>query len=513
MSGMVKNKAKKFRRGSGTLLHISSLPSSYGIGDFGPGACRFVDFLATAGQTYWQILPLSPTMSVYGNSPYSSDSAFAINPLFVSPDLFVQEGWLTEDDLSPVPAWPDNRVHYEAVEQYKSAVLHKVFARFKETGLEQAAYRSFCCENAAWLDPYAEFEVLKEHFAGQVWSQWPEELRTRQPEALNDVRAEFQDELERIKLWQFLAWKQWSSLKNYCLKKGVSLIGDIPIYVNYDSSDVWSNPHIFQLDANAVPVYVAGVPPDYFSKTGQRWGNPVYNWDALQQDRFRWWVERVRHMLKFFDVIRIDHFRGLVAFWRIPAQEKTAINGEWVPVPTDAFFETLAREFPGISIIAEDLGIITDDVKEKMQALGFPGMKVLIFAFGEDIEIHPYIPENYSDRCVAYTGTHDNNTVQGWYLEDAGRKEKENLKKYFSEIDEKQLHWQMIGAVMRSKADLAIFPLQDFLGLGPEGRMNVPGTSSGNWTWRVSPEYLTPELADLIFQYVQSSHRTPVPLR
>ncbi|HPN56410.1 MAG TPA: 4-alpha-glucanotransferase [Candidatus Omnitrophota bacterium] len=496
-----------YERGSGILLHISSLPSAFGIGDFGPGATRFVDFLSEAGQKYWQILPLSPTMPVYGNSPYSSDSAFAINPLFISPDVLLSENWIHGDDVSSLPDFPSGRVDFDKVGAVKSALLFKAFDTFSREGRDLASYDLFCGRNAGWLDAYAEYKVLKEEFGGQVWSQWPSALRHRQPRALQDVHEKFSNAIRRIKFWQFLAWKQWVDLKSYCQEKNIRIIGDIPIYVNYDSSDVWSSPHIFQLDQNSVPAFVAGVPPDYFSKTGQRWGNPVYDWDALQKEKFQWWIGRIRHKLCFYDIIRIDHFRGLVAFWKIPAQEETAVKGEWAPVPTDNFFRALLEAFPRLPIIAEDLGIITDDVKEKMDKLNFPGMKVLIFAFGEDIKTHPYIPENYSQSCVAYTGTHDNNTVQGWYQHEITEEEKKNLLKYFETVNPSQLHWQMIDAVLRSPAVLAIFPLQDILGLGQEARMNIPGTSSGNWTWRFAPESLTPRLAEKIARQVRASRR------
>ena len=496
-----------YERGCGVLLHISSLPSSFGIGDFGPGASRFVDFLAEAGMKYWQILPLSPTMPVYGNSPYSSDSAFAINPLFISPDILLSEGWITADDVPPPPPWPEGKVDFDTVGDFKMALLFKSFDAFCRKPRPCEEYTSFCEQNAGWLDAYAEYKVLKEEQGGKIWSQWPSALKYRQAPALKDVRKKFADAILRIKFWQFLAWKQWAALKEYCRQKRIKIIGDIPIYVNYDSADVWSSPHIFQLDQNAAPVFVAGVPPDYFSTTGQRWGNPVYDWEALEKEKFQWWLSRVKHKLCFYDIIRIDHFRGLVAFWKIPAAEETAVKGEWAPVPTDNFFKALNKAFPRLPIIAEDLGIITDDVKEKMEELGFPGMKVLIFAFGDDIKTHPYIPENYTERCVAYTGTHDNNTVQGWYQHDISEQERKNLLKYFKTFDPARLHWQMIKAVLQSSAVLAIFPMQDILGLGQEARMNIPGTSSGNWAWRLNQDFLTPQLAEQITRDVRASRR------
>ena len=496
----------QYKRGGGLLLHISSLPSAFGIGDFGPGATRFVDFLSSAGQKYWQILPLSPTMPVYGNSPYSSDSAFAINPLFISPDILQSDGWISSADVSSLPSWPAGRVDFGKVEAFKNALLFKAFEKFARAGRD-SSFNSFCEQNSGWLDAYAEYKVLKEEHGGKVWSQWPSALKHRQAQAMKDAREKFADAILRIKFWQFLAWKQWADLKNYCRQKEIRIIGDLPIYVNYDSADVWSFPHIFQLDQNAAPLFVAGVPPDYFSTTGQRWGNPVYDWDALQKENFQWWIDRVRQKLYLYDIIRIDHFRGLVAFWKIPSGEETAVKGEWAPVPTDSFFKALAEAFPRLPIIAEDLGIITDDVKEKMEELGFPGMKVLIFAFGDDVETHPYIPENYSQCCVAYTGTHDNNTVQGWYQNDMTEQERKGLLKYFETIEPSRVHWQMIEAVMQSSAVFAVFPLQDILGLGQEARMNVPGTSSGNWTWRLDPKSLTPELAEQITRSIRASRR------
>ena len=482
------------KRSSGVLLHVSSLPSPFGIGDMGPGAFRFVDFLSAAQQKYWQILPLNPTDAVYGSSPYSSVSAFAVNMLFISPESLVEEGWLSKGDLADHPVFEDGRVNYELVAQYKADLFPKAYAKLK-AGKNQKEFQAFCEAQSFWLDDFASFIILKIIFKGTIWNQWPSPLIKREASALAHFRHEQKDSLERIKFYQYLAFSQWAKLKKYAASKGVQLIGDIPIYVNYDSADVWGNPQLFKLDKDLNSVYVAGVPPDYFSETGQRWGNPVYRWDILHQTNYDWWLKRVGHNLKLFDCLRIDHFRGLVAFWQIPAFEKTAVRGEWCDVPTEDFLNAIKRKFPSLPIIAEDLGIITPDVTAVMEKFQLPGMKILLFAFGGDLKTHPYIPENYTENCVVYTGTHDNNTVRGWFENDTSEHEKNNLYTYLgAQPSSRQLPWMMVEMAMKSKASLSIVPLQDLLGLGKEARMNVPATVGGNWEWRALEADFRPPL-------------------
>ncbi len=497
-------------RASGILLHISSLPSSFGIGDLGPSAYRFVDLLSESKQTLWQILPLNPTDGVFHHSPYSSPSAFAGNELFISPELLAEDGFIEKRSIEASFHFPEGGVHYDLVEKYKSTLLLAAFESFQKERKWQDEFDKFCFENDDWLHDYALFQAIKIKFQNELWSYWPKDIRDRAPEAIGKIENEFALEIKRSKFFQYVFFKQWHALKDYCRSRNVKLIGDIPIYVNDDSADVWSDPQYFKLDEDKLPHVVAGVPPDYFSATGQRWGNPVYNWDELKKDGYSWWLKRLKHNFNLFDVVRIDHFRGFIEYWEIPREEKTALKGAWAKVPTDDFLGAVLKEFPSLPIIAEDLGIITDDVKASMQRYGFPGMKILLFAFDGDMKIHSYIPENYKENCVVYTGTHDNNTVRGWYENDISKDAKANLQKYLGasyKVD--QLHWLLIEKAMFSKAVFAIFPLQDILGLGQEARMNTPSTVKGNWQWRVSHKELKDisleRLKELTVKYLRSS--------
>jgi 4-alpha-glucanotransferase len=482
------------KRGSGILLHITSLPSPYGIGGFGPGAFRFVDFLCETKQSFWQTLPLTPTGLVYGNSPYGSTSVFAGNPLLISPELMKSGDLLTREDISALPDFPIDRVDYNTVFNYKRKLFQLAYERFKKIK-NNCEYEKFCFENSQWLDDYALFIALKAYFGGQVWSKWPPEIRDRRPEPLQSLKKDLHDKIEIEKFIQYVFIKQWLSLKKYCNEKGIHIIGDLPIYISYDSVDLWSNPEIFKLDKEKRPYVVSGVPPDYFSETGQLWGNPVYNWEILKERGFDWWIRRIEHNLRLFDFIRVDHFRGFVAYWEVPATEKTAINGRWKKVPAVDFFDKLTKRFPCLPIIAEDLGVITPDVREVMRRYEFPGMKVLLFAFSENLPGNPYIPHNIVENCVFYTGTHDNNTIKGWFEKEAKLEEKKRLFCYIGrEVPLKNLHWELIRLVMMSVANTVIFPMQDTLGLGEETRMNRPGTSAGNWQWRLLPDEITPSL-------------------
>jgi 4-alpha-glucanotransferase len=475
------------RRGSGILLHVTSLPSAFGIGDLGPAAYRFADFLSEAGQSYWQILPLNPTIPVTSNSPYTSASAFAGNTLLISPELLVKEGFLDQNDLNCAPEFPQ-LIDYEAVHGYKRNLWERAYDRFKAAGAD-SAYANFIKEQEWWLDGFALYNAIKNKLCGRAWSDWPEELRNREPNALRDIETRLCDEIAIEKFLQYLFFKQWGEVKRYCNRKGVQIVGDIPFYVNDDSADVWISPELFRLDERKRPVVVSGVPPDYFSRTGQLWGNPIYRWDVLRNSGYEWWVRRIAACLATADFVRVDHFRGFIAYWEVPASESTAINGKWVEAPAVDFFTTLFRKFPHLPIIAEDLGLITPDVREVMHQFGFPGMKVLLFAFGSDMPHNPYIPHNLPGNCVAYTGTHDNNTARGWFEHEATHEDRQRLFRYFGrEITASEVSWELMRLLMMSSADTVIFPLQDVLGLGSEARMNTPSSRQGNWVWRFTTE-------------------------
>ena len=483
------------KRGSGILLHITSLPSPYGIGDLGPDAYEFVDFLYETHQRYWQILPLTLTSPEYGNSPYSSFSSFAGNILLISPERMLRNGWIDGSDIPQMPNFPENRVDYIKVMEFKSRIFSRAYEKNREVLNNHNDFQRFCEENADWLDDYSLFISIKRHLNGTQWGDWPEELRDRKKEALRKVASQLKEEILKEKFLQYIFFNQWSALKTYCDTKGIKIFGDIPIYVNYDSADVWANPEIFKLDKNKKPAYVAGVPPDYFSTTGQLWGHPVYRWDVLKDTGFEWWIKRIGHNLKLYHMFRLDHFRGFVAFWEVSADEKTAINGRWVDAPAVEFFTKIKEHFPDIPIVAEDLGVITDDVREIMERFGFPGMKVLLFAFGDDLPTNPYAPHNHIRNCVVYTGTHDNNTIKGWYRREIDDATKKRISEYIGrDINERNIHIELIRLAMMSVANTVIFPMQDLLGLGEEDRMNLPASSEGNWEWRLRKEQITSAL-------------------
>jgi len=494
-----------FDRGSGVLTHITSLPSNFGIGDLGPNAYKYCDLLSIAKQSYWQILPLNPTDSIYGNSPYSSISAFANNTLLISPALLVKDGWISKGDLKKTPTFPEDYVDYDGVVKYKEQLFDAVYGKFKISRKDESLFNDYCNANASWLDDFALFVILKSCFKEDDWNSWPDGIKNRKKDEIEKYQNEYSDGIEKVKLLQFIFMQQWVALKSYCNQKGIKIIGDIPIYVSYDSVDVWENPTIFKLDNDKKSTVVAGVPPDYFSETGQRWGNPVYDWDKLRETKYQWWIKRIERNLELFDCIRIDHFRGMVEFWEIPVTEETAIKGEWGRVPTDDFFNALRDYFKELPIIAEDLGIITDDVKEAMRRLGFPGMKVLVFAFNGNLDDQPYLPHNYSENSVVYTGTHDNNTVLGWYENEASDQEKSNLNNYLSkDVKKTTVCWDLIELALKSRSKIAIFPIQDILNLGQNSRMNVPGTANDNWKWRCSMSKIKPatmqKLADIVVE-------------
>ena len=486
-------------RGSGILLHITSLPSPYGIGDLGPGAYMFVDFLAETNQSVWQILPLTLTCPAYGNSPYSSFSALAGNTLLISPDRMVKNEFLSEDDIRTVPRFPRGKVHYDEVMKYKDKLFSKAFERSRDKLDTHQDFIQFCSDNSYWLEDFSLFITIKNYFKGVEWGEWPAELRDRKKGALAEMAHTLADNILKEKFLQYVFFNQWYSLKHYCDSKNIKILGDIPIYVNYDSADVWAHTHIFSLDEHRKPLYVAGVPPDYFSSTGQLWGHPVYRWDVIQKSHYAWWMKRIESNLKLYHMFRLDHFRGFVGYWQVHSNEKTAINGKWVEAPARDFFSLLLEKFPGTAIIAEDLGIITPDVKEIIDTFGFPGMKVLLFAFGEDLPTNPYAPHNHIKNCVIYTGTHDNNTIAGWYRTELRDQDRNRISEYIGhQVTDKTIHWEMIRLAMMSVADMAIIPMQDFLGLGEKDRMNLPASSKGNWEWRLQEEQLSPSLTNKI---------------
>ncbi|TVM00087.1 MAG: 4-alpha-glucanotransferase [Candidatus Brocadia sp. WS118] len=482
-------------RRCGILLHITSLPSPHGVGDFGEAAYQFVDFLAETRQSLWQILPLNPTSTVYGNSPYSSNSAYAGNPNMISLDLLIQDGILTESDLKGYTTFPAGMVDYHMVTSFKENALRVAYKNTRPTLRKNLEFEEFCNENAHWLEDYTLFITLKESFHGAAWHEWPEGLRHRKEDVMREWRKTRKDRILMEKFFQFLFFRQWFSLKKYCNAKNIQIIGDVPIYVTDDSAEVWAKPEIFKLDDAGKPLFVAGVPPDYFSTTGQRWGNPVYNWDILKATGYSWWLKRIEYNLKLYDIVRLDHFRGFVSYWEIPASEKTAIHGKWVDAPVKDFFNILYRHFPSLPIIAEDLGTITPDVREIITTFGIPGMKVILFAFGDDLPKNPYIPHNYIHHCIVYTGTHDNNTVKGWFKKEASTEDKKRIHKYLGrEVTEDTIHREMIRLAMMSIANMVVIPMQDVLGMGEASRMNLPATSENNWRWRLLPEQITPAL-------------------
>lgn len=496
-------------RASGILLHVTSLPSLFGIGDLGSGAYRFADFLSQAKQSYWQILPLKPINSAFDTSPYHIISAFANNKLLISPELLVKEGILSKADLKPMPEFPQDKVNYEAVINYKNNLFRKGFENFKKRKTDYE-FNKFCFENSSWLEDFAIFMAIKAHFKGRVWSKWPVELRDRQPEAIKSFKKDLHDEIEMHKFLQYIFIQQWHLFKSYCHGRGIRIIGDMPIYVDYDSVDCWTHPDIFKLDKNKRPYVVSGVPPDYFSRTGQRWSSPLYRWDVLKKKGYDWWIRRIENDIKICDIVRIDHFRGFVGYWEVPAKEKTAVKGKWVKAPALDFFNQLNKQFHRLPVIAEDLGFITPDVKKVMEHFAFPGMKVLLFAFGKNDPMHPYLPHTYEKNCVAYTGTHDNNTVRGWLKREAKHEDKRRIVRYLGrKVPEQEIHWEFIRLAMSSVANMVIIPMQDVLGLGEEARMNRPATSKGNWQWRLSPEQLTSSLTNRLLEITEIYGRAP----
>ncbi|MFZ4520317.1 MAG: 4-alpha-glucanotransferase [Bacteroidales bacterium] len=479
-------------RSSGILLHPTSLPGKYGIGTLGKASFEFIDFLAKAKQQYWQILPLGPTG--YADSPYQCFSAHAGNPNLIDLDILVKSRLLSADDLSDYPRFSNERVDFEAVQQTRLPLLHKAYHAFTiyADNMEKMAYRNFLKDQAKWINDYALFRAIKANRDQKPWYLWENPLKMREPEAIKAIQALLHEEIDFHKFMQFLFFRQWIAVKEYAHSHNVKIIGDIPLYVALDSADAWANPEIFEFDSNLNPIQVGGVPPDYFSETGQLWGNPLFRWDVLKETNYRWWIDRIRTSLFLYDIIRIDHFRGFAAYWAVPYSEKTAINGRWIPCPGKEFFNALQVEFGDLPIIAEDLGVITPDVEELRDGFGLPGMKILQFAF-DSSEANDYIPHNYVKNCIVYTGTHDNDTVVGWF-NSASPEDRKYVLDYLNTSDH-DIHWSFVRLAWSSVAYTAIVPMQDLLGLDTSARMNLPGTTQNNWKWRVDEGAFSPEMA------------------
>lgn len=494
------------KRSSGVLLHITSLPSEFGIGDLGPSAYNFVDLLANNGQTYWQILPLTPTSTRLGNSPYDSSSSFAGNTLLISPSLLVNENLLGADFVAGLPDLVDSRVDYRAVSILKQKLVEKACTNFRRTKVHRSKFEEFCSENSFWLDDYALYNAISKE-SGIPWYLWPSDLRDREAQALADKSRGLSHLIELEKFAQFVFFKQWNNLRSYCKAKGLNIIGDLPFYVNHDSADVWANSELFKLGADKEPMFVSGVPPDYFSATGQLWGNPVYNWTHLSRTNFDLLLRRMEHCLKLYDIVRLDHFRGLLAYWEVPAHEKTAVNGRWVETPSKEFFDALSKRFPTLPFLAEDLGVITSDVRAVINRLDIPGMQVLLFAFGGSLDNY-HIPDNYKQNSAVYTGTHDTNTVKGWFLHDATPSEKSALFRYVGkELSEEDVSWELIRLAIMSVADTCIIPMQDMLSLGAEARMNNPAKLEYNWEWKLTTKQLAADVLAKLRKLTAESSR------
>jgi 4-alpha-glucanotransferase len=500
----------KLSRSSGILLHPTSLPGRFGIGDLGGEAHRFIDFLVASQQSLWQVLPLGPTG--YGDSPYQCFSAFAGNTLLISPERLVADGLLSKDDIKRAPRFPVERVDYGRVIEFKRALLEKAFLNFNHATDKRlhTEVKRFYRQAGGWLEDYALFRALKDAHSGAAWNSWPDPLARRKPAALRSARRQLRDRIEAQKFYQYLFFKQWAALRRYSHDNRVKIIGDIPIFVAYDSADVWAHPEMFKLNEDRSPSVVAGVPPDYFSKTGQLWGNPIYDWDQMREGGYRWWVERIRATLEVIDFVRVDHFRGFAACWEIPAGDRTAERGRWAEVPGREIFLALKEALPALPIIAEDLGVITPDVEALRDDFGFPGMRIVQFAFRD--KTNSDLPHNYIQNTVVYTGTHDNDTAVGWFKSQAGagstrdaaqvERERQFCLEYLNSSGE-EINWDFIRAAHASVADTSIIPLQDVLGLDSGARMNLPASTQGNWTWRYKSKDLTDELSDRLKKMTQ----------
>ncbi len=488
-------------RFAGILAHPTSFPSPYGIGDLGEGAYKFIDFLASSGQKLWQLLPLGPTG--YGDSPYQSFSSFAGQPLIISPDDLLSLELLTKSDLKSMPKWNALKVDYGPAIIFKTELLKKAFGRFLVTKNKKliSEYETFCKKENSWLLDYSLFMSIKDFHGGVSWLDWKKKYKFPTEESKETWQKEFEESIKYYNFIQFIFFREWYKLKEYANKKGIKVVGDIPIFVSSDSSDVWANKELFQLDSKGFPTVVAGVPPDYFSATGQLWGNPLYDWEANKKEGYAWWINRIKSQLTMVDYLRIDHFRGFEAYWAIPYGEKTAINGKWLKGPCEDLFYAIEKELgENLPIIAEDLGLITPEVLKLRDTFNFPGMKVLQFGF-DNTEENDFLPHYYNENCVCYTGTHDNDTTLGWY-KGASRASKIKIKKYMH-TDAENVSWDFIRVCLGCVAKFAIVPFQDYLSLGTKARMNTPGVADNNWAWRFKEDVLTKELAKEINRTVE----------
>jgi 4-alpha-glucanotransferase len=503
----------KFQRSSGVLLHVSSLPSYGGIGDLGPAAHEFVNFLARAKQHVWQVLPLCPTG--YGNSPYAGSSAFAGNPALISLEFLADWGWIEGERIAGL-AGRSGAVNFDEVERRKLPLLQEAAGNFLDRGLDDDAlgeqwtdFEEFCREEAAWLNDYALYAVLRREFQTGAWTKWPEPLRRRDPQALGQAEADHGRAVAIERVLQFAFARQWDLLQKAAARSAIRILGDVAIFVNMDSADVWIHPAIFELDDDLKPIRIAGVPPDYFSPTGQRWGNPLYRWDALAARGFDWWIDRIRRAVALYDIVRLDHFRGFEAYWAIPGDEKTAVKGKWIKAPGLALFRALDAALATLPLVAEDLGVITPEVDALRLELGMPGMKVLQFGFSNK-GAHTHLPQQFAPGTVAYTGTHDNDTTQGWW-NSASKKERETVEALVGPVANRPA-WPLIRAAQASVAEMAIVPAQDLLELGSEARMNTPAVPSGNWSWRAPEDCWTDKLAERLAALAEVTDRNNDPL-
>jgi 4-alpha-glucanotransferase len=504
------------QRSSGLLLHVTSLPGPHGIGDLGSEAYRFVNFLSDAGQRYWQVLPLVPTG--HGDSPYSSPSTFASNPVLISLEGLLDDGLIDSSDLEHVEKLSSGGpIEYDRVIPAKHAVLTTAYSNFAggRGRIRREDYDAFVESNADWLTDYARFMALKDLLGGEDWTRWPVEFATRDSAALERFDVERADDIQRHCFWQFLFWKQWTRLKAYCKQKNVEIFGDLPIYVAHDSADVWAHPELFYLDDEGMPTIVAGVPPDYFSETGQRWGNPLYRWDLMKQDGFAWWRRRLSTILERVDIVRLDHFRAFAAYWEIPASEETAIEGRWVDGPGDDFFNAMRDELGTLPVVAEDLGIITPEVTALMNRFELPGMAVYQFGFDSGAE-STFLPHHFAENLVAYTGTHDNDTLVGWWNASMPNQSPDQkaqtqgfARRYLNLQDDGEFARECVRTLLASVAHTTIIPIQDLLGLDSVARMNTPGLPSGNWRWRVEKGVLTESLASELRSITETYYRLP----
>jgi len=508
----------RFPRQSGILLHPTSLPGGHGVGDFGPEAFRFIQFLSDAKQTLWQMLPLGPTG--YGDSPYQTFSAFAGNPLLISLDKLVEAGLLAASDLAGA-RFAEGRAQYAAAIAFKVPRLDRAAQAFfrDASSAQRSSFDKFCERESAWLDDFALFMAAKRLNELRAWTTWEPGLRDRQPAALDALRRDQAREIEAEKLKQYVFFEQFGAVRDECHRRGIQLMGDIPIYAAGDSSDVWTERRFWHLNEDGSPALQSGVPPDYFSASGQLWGNPIYRWDELERDGYRWWVDRIRATFTMFDVVRVDHFRGFQAFWEVPGGDTTAVRGVWMPGPGGKLFETIERELGQLSIVAENLGVITREVEAIRNRFGYPGMAILQFAFGRDPQAPDFKPHNYPRGVVAYTGTHDNDTTVGWWTSsgegDSTRtpemiaEERDHTLRYLGLANGAEIHWGFIRALLASVANTVIFPVQDLLGLGGAARMNMPSTLGRNWLWRMEPDALTPAIAARLAGLVELYDRLP----